>query len=244
MQTLPSATSAEKVPALPESWAEQLFRRLENFYGAKFTDSLGGIPRERVKQAWAEELAEYGGDEIKRGLEACRSRTWPPTLPEFLQLCRPLADAREDWAEACEQMALRLRDGSDVWSRPQVYWAALHIGAHDLHTMAYEQCRARWARALGNAMGDPVPPVRAALPTPGAQSVPRDEAQRRAAELASSIDVGLAKQPGKGWARSLMQRELLGEKLPSSVAESWRSALNLERSISAVDAAKHMEITA
>lgn len=241
MQTLPSATSAAKVPALPESWAEQIFRRLENFYGAKFADSLGGIPRERVKQAWAEELADYAAPEIKRGLESCRSRTWPPTLPEFLMLCRPLNDARADWSEACEQMALRLRDGSDQWSRPQVYWAALAIGAHDLHTLAYDQAKARWQRALDNAKSDPIPALVPALPAPGAQSVSKDEALRRTAQLAEQVAASMAGRAGKKWALDLLRKEASGQPVANVAAGAWREPLGFDKGITAADAVKQLE---
>ena len=215
---------------------------MENFYGAKWNDSLGGISRERVKQAWGEELADYTPDEIAVGLQACRSRTWPPTLPEFLLLCRPLNDPRADWAEACEQMALRLRDGSDIWSRPQVYWAAVAIGAHDLHTLAYDQCKARWQRALDNAKSAPIPPVHAALPAPGEQSVSREEARRRIAELAGKVAAIEARKPGNKWAVDLLRREAASAKdVPNVAIGAWRSVLGFDDSISAADAVKQLE---
>lgn len=244
MEAMQNATSQQKVPALPDAWAERVFERLENFYGQKWNDSLGGIKRDRVRQAWAEELAEYSGDEIATGLHACRSRTWPPTLPEFLLLCRPLNDPRADWVEACEQMALRLRDGSDIWSRSQVYWAAVAIGAHDLHTLAYDQAKARWQRALDNAKSAPIPPVHAALPEPGQQSVPREVALQRTAELAEKVAAIDAKQPGKKWAVDLLRREAAGESVANVAVGAWRSALGFDDKISAADAVKQLEKTA
>lgn len=241
---LQNVTSPGKVPALPDAWAERIFERLENFYGQKWHDSLGGIERNRVRQAWAEELAEYSGDEIATGLHSCRSRMWPPSLPEFLLLCRPLNDPRADWAEACEQMALRLRDGSDIWSRPQVYWAAVAIGAHDLHTLAYDQCKARWQRALDNAKSAPIPPVHAALPAPGEQSVPRDEARRRAAELAEQVAASVAKQPGKQWAVGLLKKEAASaQDVPNVAIGAWRQVLGFDDTISAADALAQLEKT-
>lgn len=244
MDNLQNATSPQTVPALPERWSEKIFRRMENFYGAKWNDSLGGIDRERVKQAWGEELADYLPDEIATGLHACRSRTWPPTLPEFLLLCRPLNDPRADWAEACEQMALRLRDGSDIWSRSQVYWAAVAIGAHDLHTLAYDQCKARWQRALDNAKSAPIPPVCAALPEPGQQSVSREEARRRASEMKQQVAAIDAKQPDKKWAIDLLRREAASAKdVPNAAIGAWRCVLGFDAAISAADALAQLEPT-
>ena len=242
MDNPPSETSQQTVPALPEWAGEEIFRFMEDRYGAKWIDSLGGIPRERVKRAWREDLIGYTPGEIKRGLNACRSRTWPPTLPEFLLLCKPLNDPRADWAEACEQMALRLRDGSDIWSRPQVYWAAVAIGAHDLHTLAYDQCKARWQRALDNAKSAPIPPVLAALPEPGEQSVPREEARRRTAELAQKVAAIDGKQPGKQWAVDLLRREAASAKdVPNVAIGAWRQALGFDDHISPADALAKLE---
>lgn len=245
MDNLPNATSPATVPALPERWSEKIFRRMENFYGQKWRDSLGGIPRKRVRQAWGEELADYTPAEIATGLHACRSRPWPPTLPEFLLLCKPLNDPRADWAEACEQMALRLRDGSDLWSRSQVYWAAITLGAHDLHTLAYDQCKARWQRALDNAKSAPIPPVHAALPEPGQQSVPREEARRRTSELARNVAAIDGKQPGTQWAVDLLRREAASAKdVPNVAVGAWRGVLGFDDDISAADALAQLEKTA
>ncbi|WP_407280585.1 hypothetical protein U5817_09895 [Aromatoleum evansii] len=43
-----------------------------------------------AKATWAEELAGFSDmpDRISKALEACRHRNMPPTLPEFLDLCR------------------------------------------------------------------------------------------------------------------------------------------------------------
>lgn len=188
-----SATLPHTVPALPDEWAERIFQRLENFYMAKWVDSFGSIPRERVKQAWAEELAGYSSTEIKRGLDACRTKPWPPTLPEFLVMCRPVLDAKTEWAEACEQMRIRLQgQGGDTWTRPEVYWAAVSIGWYDLNSTAWEQIRTRWTNALTHANPHPIPEYLAALPAPGKHSMSREEADKCLANLRAMVS---AKEP-------------------------------------------------
>jgi hypothetical protein len=139
-------------------WVERLFERFASMYGAKFLDLWRDMDIARVKDAWAEELAGLTVDEIKTGLAAMKTKPWPPTLPEFIVLCRPPRDARADWAEAVEQMRVRLKgQGGDRWSRPQVYWAAVAIGLHDLNQHTWEQIRARWENALASAKTDAVP---------------------------------------------------------------------------------------
>lgn len=226
MNALTNATSPNTAPALPDAWAERIFQRMENFYLSKWVDSFGSIPRERVKQAWAEELAEYTADEIKRGLEACRTRQWPPTLPEFLLMCRPVLDAKSEWAEACEQMRIRLEGrGQDRWTRPQVYWAAVSIGAFDLNNSSWDQVSARWKAALATAKTDPVPEYRAALPAPGKQVVTRGEAKDRMAEIRNAVAAVGTTKSGTKWAYALMEREANGEALVHIAAQSWREVL-------------------
>jgi hypothetical protein len=235
-----SEISPAALPSLPDSWSEKLFQVLENRYGAKWIDSLGGIARERVRRAWAEDLAGFSGEELKRGIDALRTRVWPPTLPEFILLCRPLADSKADYAEACEQMTLRLRGrGEDRWSRPQVYWAAVAIGAHDLNVFGWDQLRVRWERALAMAGGEPVPPYRAQLPPPARATITREDARKRmldlTARMASEFSADSIRS-GRQWAVDLMHKEADGEYVAFVAHDAWREALGFDAKVSASDA--------
>lgn len=88
-----SSTSPANAPALDERWIEKLFQKFEDFYGAKWAAQYGAFPRERVKRTWAEELAGFAdkGDAIAQAFNAQKSSPFPPTLPEFLALCREAA---------------------------------------------------------------------------------------------------------------------------------------------------------
>lgn len=248
MNQLTNATSPASVPALPDEWAERIFQRMENFYLSKWVDSFGSIPRQRVKQAWSEELAGYSAQEIKRGLEACRTKIWPPSLPEFMLLCRPVADAKTEWAEACEQMRIRLEGkGADIWSRPHVYWAAVSIGWYDLNSTAWEQIRTRWTKAIENAKTDPIPEYRAALPAPGRQTVTREEAADRMKELRTAVSGASlpgTTEAGTKWAYRLMEREASGEALHTIAADSWREVLGFPADITAKQAMASQKVAA
>ncbi len=82
-----------KRPALPDSWIEKLFQKLEDFYGAKWAAQYGAFPRERVKRTWAEELAGFADkpEAIASAIESQKTNAFPPTLPEFLTACREAA---------------------------------------------------------------------------------------------------------------------------------------------------------
>jgi hypothetical protein len=82
------ATSQPKSSALPEEWVERLFARFEAMYGAKFADAWKGCDLRNVKVVWAEALGSLRRDEITAGIAGCMTREWPPTLPEFVKLCR------------------------------------------------------------------------------------------------------------------------------------------------------------
>ncbi len=85
------ATSQPKSSALPEPWIERLFSRFEAMYGAKFADAWKGCDLSNVKRVWSDALGGYSRDELAAGAAGCMAKDWPPTLPEFLKLCRPAA---------------------------------------------------------------------------------------------------------------------------------------------------------
>lgn len=175
------------------SWIERLFERLSAYYGARFADMWRGCDLEGVKQVWAMELGECTRDEIARGVSACRTRDWPPTLPEFLKLCRPAIDYERAFVEAVEQMRRRDHEG-DAWSTPAVFWAAAKLGG-DLLAYPYAVMKGRWQFALdeaiagirSGALSAEIPPRREALPPPGQTTVPREVARQRIAELRDSL---------------------------------------------------------
>lgn len=92
-QSQQNETSLANVRALPEAWIERLFNRLSAMYGSKFADLWRGTDLENVKRTWAEKLGGFVDrpDIIRYALDACDDRPWPPTLPEFIGLCRDQA---------------------------------------------------------------------------------------------------------------------------------------------------------
>lgn len=87
---------------LPDSWVERIFDRMQGMYGSLWVDrwrtgeTIQRAGRQfdvgllNAKATWAKELGGFAnpGERIGRALEACRHRSLPPTLPEFLDLCR------------------------------------------------------------------------------------------------------------------------------------------------------------
>ena len=207
------------------------------YYGSRFADAWRGIDPAAMKRCWAEELAGYTGEEIAQGVALLKTRAFPPTLPEFLNLCRKPVDIKADWIDACEQMPIRLRgDGSDRWNRPEVYWAAVKIGAFDLHSNSWDQIKTRWQAAIESAKSAPIPEYLAALPALGAQTVTKEEAVNRIADMKNLIGVSSplgTTKAGTKWAYALMEREANGETVEYLAGQMWREALGYPKDANA-----------
>lgn len=88
-----SETSPHTPSALPDAWIERLFGRLSCLYGAKFADLWAGVDVVEVKRTWGRKLVGFDLGVIKAAIEACEDseKGAPPTLPEFVALCRDAA---------------------------------------------------------------------------------------------------------------------------------------------------------
>lgn len=174
-------TTIENQKAIPVAWAVKLIERLHLLYGSKFLQQWEGVDKAKMAQMWAEEMAGYSGDEIARGIAACRSRPFPPTLPEFLLLCRPTLSPEAAYHEAVTGMSARMQGKPGEWSHPGIYWAAVRVTSHDLLNMGWQAIRGRWEAALRDVMSkgkwDAVPEPRLALVAPGANTTTRSDAK-------------------------------------------------------------------
>ena len=167
---------------VPTRWVEYLFGRLAAILGGSMSNVYASADPDRVKAEWAEALAGFSADEVKRGLAATRTRRFAPNLPEFLHLCRPALDPELAWIEAEHGMASHTKGERFAWSHPAVYWAGRQF-SFELRSSSYEQCRKRWTAAL------------AAEFAKGAWATPADPTQRRiAAPEQQTSDPELAAQ--------------------------------------------------
>ena len=88
-----SVTSPARPSVLPDSWISKIFDHMSGLYGSKFADLWRGTDLEAVKRIWAEKLAGFQPmpKAIKEALDALDNKPFPPTLPEFIGLCREAA---------------------------------------------------------------------------------------------------------------------------------------------------------
>lgn len=77
---------------------------MSGLYGSKFSDLWRGSDLSTVRRMWAEKLAGFADipKAIKEALDALDDKPFPPTLPEFLALCREAGRRHETHKPAIE----------------------------------------------------------------------------------------------------------------------------------------------
>lgn len=209
MNTLATQSTAkqsawlEKHPKLGFSLIDHLWNRMDGAYPNRWRAAFANQQAiENWREAWAEAFEDEGihPGEIKAAIAVCRKTyDWPPSLAEFLKICRPPINYELAYHEAAEQMRLR-ESGSDTWSSPALYWAAASIGL-DLQHQPYATMKTRWHKAMDEAadkiktgkLPNTVPARLVALPAPGCTKADHDAIRGRVAELREIIG-GAAKK--------------------------------------------------
>ena len=117
---------------LPDSWVESLLARMLATYGQKFRSQWADVPPETLRETWAVALGRFDGARIKWALEQMVATcSWPPTLPEFVALCRQApreepvklpapTPSEQQRAERVEQLATEVfvaREPGKHWAR-------------------------------------------------------------------------------------------------------------------------------
>jgi hypothetical protein len=138
------STSTRSVPI---SWVESLFARMSAVYGNKFVDMWKGCDIELIKTMWAAELGKLSNEELKRGYSGLMSKPWPPTLPEYFEMCRPKIDPLTAYYEALAGITARHKGEMGEWSHPAIFWAAIPLSYNFLNE-TYSQIKPAWESAL------------------------------------------------------------------------------------------------
>lgn len=98
-----SETASPSVEPLKLKHLETLWLKMTETYGHRWTANFG--TKASPDHAWAKHLSGITGQQIANGLGALTERgdPWPPSAPEFRQLCthvRGMPTEDEAWAEA------------------------------------------------------------------------------------------------------------------------------------------------
>jgi len=181
-----------------------------------------------VKALWASELGKFGRAELANAVSEMMVKhpSWPPTLPEFVALCRPAAlDPEAAFHEALVGTYAR-RDGKfGEWSHRAIYHASVDVSAFDMLNSTWPQIKTRWTRALNARLADPnlpeIPDVPKRLPEP----------ERIKPGDSPIVDELVAKLTGtkrdyRGWVKKILERHAASDKTLTDYA--YRMALNAE----------------
>lgn len=166
---------------------ESLFSEFEALYGGRFADMWQGTDIAYVKSLWAKALSGLSMAEIREGLDQCRFKPWPPSLPEFLGLCRPAPDPEKAFVLA-QDLVWRRQYGEDVWPDKALYWTAVEFGFYDLRSMSWPLAKNRFRRIWlekrdMEAVLPPVPVASLTLVAPGKSLTDTATAKRHLARL-------------------------------------------------------------
>ena len=222
----PKETSQQKSSALPEAWVERLFLRLSAMYGKRFSDMWSGVDLQGVKSVWAMDLGGFTGDEIAAGVEACKSKEWPPTLPEFMKLCRP------DRSEEAFRKAVKLlsTEERDYANNNVLYWSIQRFGEFDLKQTTWDRGKQRWKDIYTECENNNrrgllpiIPEKRGALPAPGGTVASPEEVEK----IIQKACTGLNRIGDKAWADRLKKRHESGEQLLPVPVRFYREALEI-----------------
>ncbi len=200
--------------AIPEHWIESLFQKMTFTYGSKFADQWRGIDADGLKKYWAKELGKYTPDQLKAGVDKLKNRDWPPTLPEFEKMCRPLIDPMVAYYQAVNGVQARAKGEMGIWSHPAIYWAAIPM-SFDLVSQTYAQIKNRWEAAYNEQMErsewPDIPEPSLALPAPGRAQLSRENAAKMLDQLGAS---GVLKRSANDtlWYRKILDRIKNGDK--------------------------------
>jgi len=98
----------KKCSPIDERIMEALWSRLGHIYGNKFSDEFGNSI-----EFWFRAFQEKGlcAEDIKHGLDACLDSgdQFPPTLPKFLRMCKPVRAAAHVPFEPLPRLSLEHR---------------------------------------------------------------------------------------------------------------------------------------
>ncbi|QUO26158.1 hypothetical protein KEH57_04305 [Burkholderia cenocepacia] len=110
------------IPNNAETRGEWLFRTMHALYGTRFVSMWRGVDANELKRTWTLALHGLSREALQAGIAALRDKPYPPTLPEFLDLCRQgrvqqaaayaprITDARRASTSTVEANLARMRD--------------------------------------------------------------------------------------------------------------------------------------
>ena len=149
-----------------KSPAENILSEMKMLFGNLFDKQWSNVGFPEMIEFWERKLTGFTADELRRGYKALSGLKFPPTLPEFMQLCRPPVDPVKAYYEAVKGLQERRLGRKGEWSHPAIFWAASQM-AFDLLNQTQTQVEKRWKEVLSiqyeKTTWQPIPDVPAPL---------------------------------------------------------------------------------
>ena len=210
---------------------EHILSEMKMLFGNLFDKQWINVGFPEMVEFWERKLSGFTPDELRRGYKALSGLKFPPTLPEFMQLCRPPVDPVKAYYEAVKGLQERRFGRMGEWSHPAIFWTASKM-AFDLLNQTHPQVKARFEKALDDEFSrtswPEIPAVSAALPPP---KVDREKAKADAEAALKRIGAANAVPSANGngqWILNNFQRMREGWKpLPAVRACILRGATAL-----------------
>lgn len=148
---------------------EHILAEMKMLFGNLFDNQWKGVDYGEMISFWEKRLSGYTNDELRRGFNALEGLKYPPTLPEFMQLCRPPIDPMKAYHEAVKGVRERHEGRMGEWSHPAIFWASASM-AYDLMNKPLSAVEAMWKSKLNEELSktswQPIPEISPRLPEP------------------------------------------------------------------------------
>ena len=172
-----------------------------------------GLERQDVISFWHSKLDGYSQEEFIRGVKSVEKQEYPPSLPQFLNLCRPPIDPIKAYFEAVQGVRDR-RDGKrGNWSHPAIFWAAAGM-SFDLINKPQSAVESQWKQRLSEELSktswQPIPEIAQRLPEPPRN---REQGQKEYSKVLQKYGMKAPEARGNGrWVLRNFDRMVAGWK--------------------------------
>jgi len=209
-----------------EAQAQEIIGWMYQNYGQQFLRRWEYFSMETLTTTWQRELAGFTQAELKRGIEQCRTRIYPPNLSEFRLLCRPFLSPEAAFNEAVKGIAARRSGRHFDWTHPAIFYAAVRFG-NELLGVAYSQLKDQWIHEFsaqlekGSWPEIPVATIKDSPPADAEET--RTYAQESCKKLREFIARPHSVSNKKGWAARILNEP---ERRTPAILTMAKSALH------------------
>lgn len=208
---------------MSKSPVEHILKEMMFMYGKRFEQQWGNQVFPDMVAYWEKKLAGYSRDELRRGFKALETLKYPPTLPEFMQLCRPSIDKTKAYYEAVKGVQERRFGRKGEWSHPAIFWTAASM-TYELLNHTYQQVKPHFEKKLEQELSrtswQAIPPVSESLPEP---KIDREKGRKEAEKVLKRVGFE-AKKSDSGntdWIHYNLKR----------IKEGWKPTMAVRRMI-------------